>query len=96
MIDVKIYDGYILLQGHAGYEEHGKDIVCAAVSTLAQTLIYSIEELTKDEIEYKMLPGMIEMKYKNLSGKSKTLIDSFFIGVQMIAEVYPENLKLNI
>ena len=29
----------IRMQGHAGYAEHGKDIVCAAVSVLANELV---------------------------------------------------------
>ena len=30
-------------EGHAGYAEKGRDIVCAAVSTLMQTLAYSVD-----------------------------------------------------
>lgn len=41
MIDIKLYEKdhkyKILCKGHAEYAEHGKDIVCSAVSTLLQT-----------------------------------------------------------
>ncbi|MDB8682165.1 ribosomal-processing cysteine protease Prp, partial [[Ruminococcus] gnavus] len=43
--------------GHAGYADPGKDIVCAGVTALTQTLIQSIDDLTDDEIEYRISPG---------------------------------------
>ena len=48
------------------------------VTALAQTLIKSIEDLTDDKIEYEISPGRVDIKYGNLSEKSKTLVDSFF------------------
>ena len=36
------------IQGHAGYAERGSDIVCAAVSVLAQNTVNSIEQFTQD------------------------------------------------
>lgn len=35
------------LQGHANFADHGKDIVCAAVSALAITTTNNIERLAK-------------------------------------------------
>ena len=48
MIEIEIEKGKIAVKGHAGYDEIGKDIVCAAVSTLFQALIASVKELTPD------------------------------------------------
>lgn len=36
----------IVIEGHAGYAEPGRDIICAAVSALYLHLMNSIEELT--------------------------------------------------
>ena len=92
MIEVSRHDGGISVKGHAHYAEPGKDIVCAAVSILVQNLIQSIEELTPDKIEYDMRPGWVCIKYGNLSEKAKALVDSFFIGIRMVIEDYPENV----
>lgn len=94
MIVITRHDGRISIQGHAGYAPHGQDIVCAGVSTLAQTLIASIENLTNDKIEYEATPGMMEIRYRNLSGRSKTLIDSFFVGCDLIAAAYPNHVRV--
>lgn len=88
LIVVSITEKGITVDGHAGYEEPGKDIVCAAVSVLAQNRIESIKDLTNDSIEYRVVPGHIEINYKNLSDNGKMLIDSFFIGICKISDSY--------
>ena len=82
------------MKGHAHYAEPGKDIVCAGVSTLVQTLIQSIEELTADKIQYSMQPGTVDIKFRDLSEHAQLLVDSFFVGIDMIASEYPDNVKL--
>lgn len=94
MIEVRIRPERIEISGHAGYAEYGKDIVCAGVTALTQTLIQSIENLTDDKIEYRISPGKVEVEYRNLSEKSKTLVDSFFIGICLITEEFPEYVKV--
>jgi uncharacterized protein YsxB (DUF464 family) len=93
LIEVRIRPERIEISGHAGYAEPGKDIVCAGVTALTQTLIQSIDDLTDDEIEYRISPGKVEVEYRNLSEKSKTLVDSFFVGICLIAEEFPEYVK---
>lgn len=94
MIEVSVRKGNITVTGHAGYALSGQDIVCSAISMLFQTMVASIEALTEDEIEYDINPGFSWMKYKNLSDTSKTLVDSFFIGICGLAEAYPENVTI--
>lgn len=84
----------ISIKGHAGYGEPGKDIVCAGISTLAQNLIASIEELTEDEIHYIIKPGTVDIKHGTLSREAQLLVKSFFIGIQMIADEFPENVRI--
>lgn len=94
MIEVNICRDTIAVRGHAGYAAQGYDIVCAGVSALFQTLLRSIEDLTEDLVEYSLAPGKADMHFRNLSEKSETLIDSFFIGVSLMAEEYPEYVRI--
>lgn len=94
MTAVSVREDGITLSGHAGYAEAGKDIVCAGVTTLVQTLIKSISDLTEDKIEYDISPGRADIKYGNLSEVSKALVDSFFIGICLIANDFPENVRI--
>lgn len=90
MIAINVSTTGIIVDGHAGYAEHGKDIVCAAVSVLTQNLINSIESLTIDMIDYEIDEGHIKIAYKDLSEKGCLLVDSFFIGISEIIRVYGE------
>lgn len=95
MIEISFQEDSITMNGHAHYAEPGKDIVCAAISALMFTLIDSIETLTDDELEYVVMkPGAIHIKHGNLSESAKLLIDSFFIGVQLIIEKHPDCVKI--
>lgn len=95
MITVTQSPHSITITGHAGYAEHGKDIVCAGISALTQTLIASIETLTDDSMEYHMESGRTELFFEtDLSEGARLLIKSFFIGVSGIEAAYPSYVKL--
>lgn len=94
MIEVKIRPDEITLFGHANYAVAGQDIVCAGVSSLVRTLIRSIEDLTRDEIEYEVSPGWVDIQYGNLSEKARTLVDSFFVGICLMADEFPEHVRI--
>ena len=94
MIAVSVRLDGITIYGHAGYAEAGKDIVCAGVTALTENLIDSIESLTKDEIQYEISPGRVDMHYKDLSEDGKLLVDSFFLGICSIEQDFPEHVKI--
>lgn len=94
MIAVSVRLDGITIDGHAGYAEAGKDIVCAGATALTENLIDSIESLTKDEIQYEISPGRVDIHYKNLSEDGKLLVDSFFLGICGIAQDFPEHVKI--
>ena len=94
MIEVSIRKDGITVTGHSGYDQPGRDVVCAGVTALCQTLVRSMESLTEDTIEYDISPGKADINYGNLSEKSKTLVDSFFIGICMIADEFPDHVRI--
>ena len=98
MIVIKRCESGIKITGHAEFAERGRDVVCAGVSTLVNALIYSFQELTDDEITvFKSSQGQINhIKFRNLSAKGQTLIESFFVGVRMIADTFPENVRVSL
>lgn len=96
MVTIDHKEGCITINGHAGYAAVGHDIVCAAVSALVQTFLASVEELTTDKIKAAVNEqGQIQtIQYKSLSATGQTLLGSFLIGIQMIAESYPAYIGL--
>ena len=94
MIVVSVRKDGISVLGHSGYASAGKDIVCAAVSTLVCTLVNSLDALTRDKIEYQISDGRGLIRYGDLSEAGKLLVDSFFIGICMIADEYPDYVRI--
>ena len=97
MIKVTIYqssEGEILgfaIQGHAGYAESGSDIVCAAVSVLAQNTVNSIEQFTQDgfSADVDEEEGGLYLKMEpGYSKESKLLLDSMVLGLTDIQRSY--------
>jgi uncharacterized protein YsxB (DUF464 family) len=95
MITITHSGGCITIKGHAGYAPHGQDIVCAAVSALTETFLASIEDLTKDNLKCEISAGNAVIQYGNLSEVGQTLLDSFFVGLQMIADNYPAYVHID-
>lgn len=94
LIEVTVRKDEITISGHANYAAYGQDIICAGVTALARTLIKSIKDLTEDKMEYEISPGWVDIEYGNLSEKAKTLVDSFFIGICMIANEFPDYVRI--
>ena len=103
MIKVTIYqssEGKIsgfAIQGHAGYAESGSDIVCAAVSALAQNTVNSIERFTKDRFSVDVdgeNGGLYLRMEPGYSKGSKLLLDSLILGLQGIEEEYMDYLDV--
>ncbi len=94
MIAVSVQKDRITVSGHAGYAEAGKDIVCAGVTALTMSLVKSINDLTEDKIEYEISPGRVDIHCGNLSEAGMLLVDSFFIGICLIAEKYPDHVRV--
>ena len=94
LIAVCVRQDGITVSGHAGYAEAGKDIVCAGVTALTQTLISSMKGLAGDRIQYEISPGRADIYYRDLSEAGRLLVDSFFIGICQIASEFPDNVRI--
>lgn len=94
MIDITVQPDKITVSGHAGYAEPGKDIVCAAISTLTQVFIASVEELTAADIKHAVTSGYTVIDIKESTERAQVLLDSFLLGCRMIADQYPDNVRV--
>lgn len=95
-ITIKKTHDHISIQclGHANYNVIGQDIVCSAVSSLIQTLFYSLEELTQDNVNACLESGNALIAIYKPTLKSQLLVDSFFIGCREIANAYSDYVEV--
>ena len=84
--------------GHAMYDDYGKDIVCAGVSTLVINCFNSIEHFTDDFVSSSSENGITKLCLKdNISEKTELLIDSMLLGLDQIKSNYGKKyLKISV
>lgn len=94
--EVNPKNGRMMLRaaGHAGYAEKGKDIVCAGVSALMQTLAYSAAEDENTSASCREIGGSNEMRI--LADSTPDMLAKFELvadGLILLANAYPKNVS---
>ena len=87
------------IKGHSGFAEAGQDIVCAAVSVLAQTGANALEKLAGIEPRIQMEDGYLQvMLPENLQESErervKMILDTVLLGLEDVVDAYPRYVKL--
>jgi len=83
----------VKIEGHAMYDDFGKDIVCSAVSSIATTTINNILVLDKNAIKYDCSDAYILITNNDSEMASKLLKQM----INMFKELegnYPKNIKI--
>lgn len=93
MIKINLKQDEIVISGHAFYEEAGKDIVCASVSTLAIATINAIIRFDSDVIKYEEKNGL-DIKILKNTKETKILIDNMIALLEELEQDYPKNIKI--
>ncbi|MBO4902567.1 MAG: ribosomal-processing cysteine protease Prp [Lachnospiraceae bacterium] len=88
-----IYQGFSV-QGHALFDEKGKDIVCAAVSILTINTVNSIEQLTDSDLSVQTDEGITCKFRKQPDDKAVILMDSFLLGLKGIEQEHADYFRL--
>ena len=81
----------VTIKGHALYDTLGKDIVCAAVSSIVITTVNAIESICKGSIECDESVFKIKV-LKDDEITNKLLINMINL-LKELSEEYPENIK---
>lgn len=93
----KTYKPYVIeidIKGHAGYEEKGKDIVCAAVSALAQGILCYLGKMGMVE-GTRVESGHLHMTLKRRE-LTIQMTDMLFVACEEIEESYPGSVEVDI
>jgi uncharacterized protein YsxB (DUF464 family) len=79
--------------GHSGYDTQGKDIVCSAVSVLAQTALLGLLKVADAEVTYKIDEGYLKCDLINADTDRKrimceAILETMNEGFKSIKESY--------
>ena len=84
----------ITMTGHAMYDDYGKDIVCAAASSIATTTVNGILALNKESLSYEVSDKGLIIEVKTTDEIIQTLINNMVNLLKDLEEQYPENIEV--
>jgi len=88
----------LMLEGHSGYGEYGKDIVCASISTLAFTWINQLQEFEKINFakitQLDMSDGKILLMFQTSKNEVLWAFETIITGFLMLEEKFFKNLHV--
>ena len=89
--------------GHTGYAKSGKDIVCAAVSSVVQTAVLGVLQVAKVAAVYQVdedtgylclqMPTQLDADQQQ---KAQAILQTAKLGVLDIANNYPQFVKMEV
>ena len=84
------------LSGHAGYAEEGADIVCAAVSAMAN-LVCNAAEAFGAQAEVQVDEGTAALSYRltQRCEEAEKLLEVFYEELRQLESQYPENIRIS-
>lgn len=92
----------IEISGHARYDQTGRDIVCAAASVLAYTVLKVVHDAqTEGEVQifYEQVePGCFVLDFQTHRQSEKKLyevLSALMKGFELLAEAYPEHITFD-
>lgn len=84
--------GYTV-KGHAGLAEAGKDVLCAAVSSITQTPILGMEEHLQRHPMVTVGDGVLQVQLDRADTKTQLLLMTMVSAVRQLAGEYPQNVR---
>ncbi len=93
MIKVILKKNEIVISGHAGYDDKGKDIVCSAVSSSVLTSVNGILSIDKDSIKVYEKEDFT-IKILKESEVVKKLLDNMVNMLRELEKEYKEFIKI--
>lgn len=99
MIKVKVdYNGNyikkVLVTGHAGYDDYGKDIVCASASSIVITSINLILKMDDKSISVIQKEGLIKLEVLKEDKTVNKILKNMIDMLENLSKDYKKNVKI--
>ena len=92
MIKIKYTTTSLTITGHAGYENPGKDIVCAGVSAI---ILGAIKWFKPQDIELTQTKNKLIVKLNNTKPENMMKLDLIVTQLKPIAKKYKKYIKIS-
>jgi uncharacterized protein YsxB (DUF464 family) len=94
MIKVEVTKKNISILGHAMYDDYGKDIVCAAVSSIVMALVEGIASIDKSAIDIEQKKDNLNIIINKHDDITNKLIKTMINLLKELEKKYPKNIKI--
>ena len=95
MIKIKVQEKNISILGHANYDDYGKDIVCASVSSIVLCSVEAISKFDIKAVDIKQTKDKLEIIINKTDDITKTLINNMLNCLKELEKKYPKNIQIN-
>jgi uncharacterized protein len=86
----------VYAHGHAAFDEHGKDVVCAAVSAILQSLRLGLEAYADVGLDAFQDSGEFQLRWPESVRDDpavRAIVATAELSLERIAEQYPEEVR---
>ena len=94
MIKVEVKKNSISIVGHANFSDYGRDIVCAAVSSVVITSIEAISRFDEKAVDIEKKADLLDIKINKHDVITNKLIDNMLTCLKEIEKKYSKNIKI--
>ena len=94
MIKVEVTKKNISIIGHANFDEYGKDIVCAAASSIVITSIEALASFDISSIDVLESKDKLEITINKNDDITNKLIANMLNCLNELVKKYPKNIKI--
>ncbi len=84
----------INVQGHANSADHGKDLVCAAITAISTGASNAFSEMDKQNVKITIQDGFCAIKILKQDSYLSKLMSFYFYQLKTIADQYKKYIKL--
>ena len=94
MIKVKVGKKNISILGHANYDDFGKDIVCASVSSIVLCSVEAIANFDIQAVDIKQTKDKLDIIINKEDNITQKLVNNMLNCLKELEKKYPKNIKI--
>lgn len=84
------------ISGHAGYDEKGRDIVCASVSSAVQFAVNLLAEFGCEPLAEVLDSGAVRCKAGASEENASRVMNQLMLHFEAVLEEFPKTIKITI
>lgn len=83
------------ISGHAGFAEHGQDIVCAAVTSCVEMAANTLTEVLHAPARAAVEGGRVRVTLESgCETSARQILEGLFLHLSLLAEQYPDHVQV--